>query len=72
MTLLSSIQNLGQKLMQLWMEINVVTLHKIVETTIATANALRNQSKRPFAKGECATVLLDGQFIFGIYQTNPY
>ena len=32
MTLLSSIQNLGQKLMQLWMEINVVTLHKVVET----------------------------------------
>ena len=32
LTLLSSIQNLGQKWMQLWMEINVVTLHKIVET----------------------------------------
>ena len=31
-TLLSSIQNLGQKLMQLRMEINVVTLHKVVET----------------------------------------
>ena len=31
-TLLSSIQNLGQKCMQLWMEINVVTLHKVVET----------------------------------------
>ena len=30
-TLLSSIQTLGQKLMQLWMEINV-TLHKVVET----------------------------------------
>ena len=31
-TLLSSIQNLGQKWMQLRMEINVVTLHKVVET----------------------------------------
>ena len=31
-TLLSSIQNLGQKLMQLWMEINVVTLHKVGQT----------------------------------------
>ena len=27
LTLRSSIQNLGQRLMQLWMEINVVTLH---------------------------------------------
>ena len=32
LTLLSSTQNLGQKLMQLWMEIKVVTLHKVVET----------------------------------------
>ena len=32
MTLLLSLQNLGQRLMQLWTEINVVTLHKIVET----------------------------------------
>ena len=29
---LSSIQNFGQKLMQLWMKINVVTLHKVVKT----------------------------------------
>ena len=31
--------------MQLWMEINVVTLHKVVDNN-GTANALRNQSKR--------------------------
>ena len=45
LTFLSSIQNLDQKLIQLWMEINVVTLHEVVENN-ATANALCNQSKR--------------------------
>ncbi|KAF7648268.1 hypothetical protein LDENG_00159640 [Lucifuga dentata] len=30
-TLPSSIQDLGEKLMQFWMEINVVTLHKLIE-----------------------------------------
>ena len=40
------------------MEINVVTLHKVVE-------AFHNQSKRQSsAKGECATgSFLDGQFM---------
>ena len=32
MTLLSSIENIGQKLLQLWIKINVVTVHKVVET----------------------------------------
>ena len=45
LTLLSSIQNLVQKWMQLWMEINVVTLHKFVET-MPQQNALHSQSKR--------------------------
>ena len=27
-----SIQDLGEKLMQLWREINVVTLHKLIKT----------------------------------------
>ena len=31
LTLLSSILNLGEILMQLWMEINVVTLYKVVK-----------------------------------------
>ena len=30
-TLLSSIQNLGQKLIQRWVEINVMTLHTVIE-----------------------------------------
>ena len=39
--------------MQLWMEINVVTLHNVV--FVATAEALRNQRKRQFNKIlECA------------------
>ena len=32
MVWLSSIQNLGQKWIEFWMEINIVTLHKVVET----------------------------------------
>ncbi|KAF7655322.1 hypothetical protein LDENG_00057520 [Lucifuga dentata] len=31
-TLPSSIQDLGKKLMQLWTDINVVTLYKLIET----------------------------------------
>ena len=61
LTLLSSIQNLGQKWMQLWMEINVVTLHKVVETM----PQLRNQSKRRSNEIlECATFFLARQFIW--------
>ena len=54
----SSIPNLGQKLVQLWMEINVVTLHKVVETT--------PQQMRSIIK-ERATFILDRQCIFICY-----
>ena len=62
-TLLSSIQNLGQKWMQLWMEINVVTLHKVVET-MPLANALCNQSKRRSNEIEGVTFFWTGN-VFG-------
>ena len=64
LTLLSSIQNLGQKLMQLWMEINVVTLHKVVETMPQQMHSVIKAKGESFAKGECATFFLDGECIF--------
>ena len=57
-SLLFLIQNLGQKCMQLWMEINVVTLHKVVETMPQQISSIIK------AKGECSTdSVLDGQCI---------
>ena len=50
--------------MHLWMEINVVRLHKVVETM---PQQLRSVMK---AKGECATFFVGGQCIFLVFKLN--
>ena len=44
-TLPSSIQELGEKLMQHWTEINLVTLQKLIETMHAVIKAKGGQNK---------------------------
>uniref|UniRef100_A0A8C9RQZ3 Transposase Tc1-like domain-containing protein n=1 Tax=Scleropages formosus TaxID=113540 RepID=A0A8C9RQZ3_SCLFO len=43
LTLLSSIQDLGEKLMQLWTEINVVTLQKLIKTMLIKSKRQSNK-----------------------------
>ena len=53
--------------LQHWMEINVVTLHKVVEKN-ATANSLRNQSKRQFNEIiQCATFFFGQAVYLGLF-----
>ena len=49
------------KIMQLWMEINVVTLHKVCRNN-ATANALRNQSWK--FEGDLSNVVTCDSIVF--------
>ncbi|XP_051513701.1 zinc finger protein 436 isoform X2 [Myxocyprinus asiaticus] len=60
LTLPSSIQDLGQKFMQLWMEINVVTLHKVGSYRLDSLRLLQealqmNQSETSPSCGEMGT-----------------
>lgn len=55
-TLPSSIEDLGEKLMQLWMEMNIVTLHKLIK--------MIPQRMQPVIKSRWSKDILDCVTIF--------
>ena len=63
LTLLSSIQNLSQICMHLWMEINVVTLQKVVETMPQQLRSVIKAKGGLLQKASVQLFFLDGQCI---------